>query len=138
MFNDLFGNVPFISSFSNLSNRTVQFYNYTYYSNPNLGTGGGFIIPMFIQFSFFVGKVFAPLFSGLAIIFIVKISKYSINRNSINRLYLVAYVGSYMALFFSNNFSSLINLLMYTYFPLVIIDIMQNFLFSKIRFRKVV
>jgi hypothetical protein len=124
--NDMIGNVPIISSFSDLSNRTVQFYNYTYYNNPNLGTGGGFIIPMFIQFSFYLGRIISPLISSIAIIFIVKVSKYTTRQQNINRIYLVAYIGGYVALFYSNNISSLINLVTYTYIPLFLIDVIQN------------
>ena len=61
-FNDMFGNVPIISGLTDSTNRTGQFYNYAYYAG-RIVSGGGYIIPSYIQGAFYIGKLLAPIFT---------------------------------------------------------------------------
>jgi len=121
LLNDLFGNVPFFSRFFNPLNRSGQYFNYTYYSN-RISSGGGLIIPSYIQGSFYIGYVFGPLFTLFNIFIFMKMDEVFTKKNNVLVSFVVARIAIQSALFFSYNVAILIGHISVWLIPLIFLD----------------
>jgi hypothetical protein len=130
--NDIIGNIPVLSSFADLLDRTSQYYNWAYYGGSHIGIGGGYIIPSSIQGAFHFGYIFGPLMVIIAL-FTIRWSEYLAEKNSANisTVYIANYSMSAAAIFYANSISSLLNLMFFIILPLLVINIVQRLLIQK-------
>lgn len=126
--NDIIGNIPILSGFSNLIDRTSQYYNWTYYGR-NIGIGGGYIIPNAIQGAFYFGFLLGPLTTVIPLLIFYESKKLIYNnRKNIPLVYIAAYAMCSVALFYSNSFSSILNNIFFMVIPMLLIDKLQHLL----------
>lgn len=132
LFNDIFSNIPIASAFTDISERTTQYFNWYYYGTSNIGVGGGFIVPASIQGAFHFGYILGPAFLLVSILTLRVCD--SIIKNStdnIATIYLANYAMIAASLFYANSISSLLNLLFFIILPLALVNIVQRFIFNK-------
>ena len=127
--NDIIGNIPGLSGFSDLLDRTSQYYNWAYYGGSHIGIGGGYIIPSSIQGAFHFGYILGPLMVLIAL-YTIRWSEKLIKKNSnnISIIYIANYVMSFAALFYANSISSLLNLIFFIILPMLFINLVQRLL----------
>lgn len=130
--NDMIGNIPGLSSFADLLDRTSQYYNWTYYGGSHIGIGGGYIVPSSIQGAFHFGYLLGPLMVIIAL-YTIRRSEHLMKKNSMNisTVYIANYAMSAAAFFYANSISSLLNLLFFIIVPMLVINFVQRVLFRK-------
>jgi hypothetical protein len=131
LINDIIGNIPGLSSFSNLLDRTSQLYNWTYYGG-NIGLGGGYIIPASIQGAFHFGYVLGPLFTSIPLFLIRWSERFrDKNSNNISTVYIANYLMVSVSIYYANSVSSMMNMLFYIAIPLLLLNMIQRLLVRK-------
>lgn len=136
LINDIFSNIPIASSFTDIAERTTQYFNWYYYGTTSIGIGGGFIVPAGIQGAFHFGYLIGPIF------FIVSILTLRIcdsiirkSKDNIATIYLANYAMIAASLFYANSISSLLNLLFFIILPLAFVNIIQRLNFRKFKWK---
>lgn len=126
--NDLIGNIPGLSGFANLFDRTSQYYNWEYYGGALMEAGGGYIVPSSIQGAFHFGYLIGPILVIIALFTIRWSDGVTNNKKFINisTIYIANYTMSYAALFYANSVSSLLNLLFFIIIPMLSINLVQR------------
>lgn len=102
--NDIFANVPGISKFFNLENRTTTFFNIAVY---NWGAARDAIIPTIGQGLFYFGYIFAAVPELLLVWIMAKLDKLYLQANNIMNAFFIAY----FAVRFGNNFAQNLTIL---------------------------
>lgn len=130
--NDLIGNIPGISGFADLLDRTSQYFNWAYYGGSHIGLGGGYIVPSSIQGAFHFGYLLGPLMVLIAL-YTIRWSERLTNKyaKNISTVYIANYAMSAAAFFYANSVSSLLNLLFFIIFPMLGINLVQRLISRK-------
>lgn len=130
--NDLISNIPGISVFADLLDRTSQYFNWAYYGGSHIGLGGGYIVPSAIQGAFHFGYIFGPSMIFIAV-YTIRWSERLSERHSKNipTVYMANYAMSAAAFFYANSVSSLLNLMFFIIFPMLIINLIQRLIIRK-------
>lgn len=123
LINDIFGNFPGLSQFTNLENRTSTFFNLTFYN-------GSFqrdqIIPSIGQGLFYFGYVFSYLFQGIIVLGISYWDNKYINEKNIINIFLASTFAVRFGFTYISSLTSVLGYLYATIIPLTMIIFVNN------------
>lgn len=125
--NDLFANMPFFVPPMELTDRTTQFYNWTFV-HPDLIIGGSFIEPASIQGAFYLGSVLGVLQPLAVICLLVYVESRRCNGSRMSAVQLFAsyYATMVLGIYWPNSIGPTLAMLALPVFTLVVADALDS------------
>ncbi|WP_346008396.1 hypothetical protein [Janibacter terrae] len=121
LLSDVLGNVPVLSAMAELSNRTSQFYNWSYLGSSSF-EGGGFIVPASVQGAFYIGVLLGPLAATLGLA-LALLGERQLQEGTATAagLYLAFFAIVTGTIYYTNAVSNLLALVSFPLIPLLVV-----------------